>query len=81
MVELCSRAPRRIGGVGEGFADSNLDTVYPCVLWLVGVYEVGVAIATQNEGTQELEGEDAEVGVSLPGLGHEAFRWGRTFIR
>ena len=28
LVELCSRAPRRIGGVDEGFADSNVDTVY-----------------------------------------------------
>jgi hypothetical protein len=69
---LCSRAPRRIGGVGEGFADSNVYTAYPCVGWLVGVYEVGVAIATRNESTQEREGEDAEGGVSSPGLGHEA---------
>ncbi len=56
-----------------GFADSNVNIVYPCVGWLVGVYKVGVAIATRNEGTQELEGEDAEGVVSLPGLGHEAF--------
>ncbi len=73
LVELCSRAPRRMGGVGEGFAEGNVDTVYPCVGWLVGVYEVGVAIATQNEGAQELEDEDDERGVSSPGLGHEAF--------
>ena len=33
---------------------------------------MGVAIATRSEGTQELEGEDAEGGVSSPGLGHEA---------
>ena len=59
--------------MGEGFADGNVDTVYPCVGWLVGVYEVGVDIASRNEGTQELEGEDAEGGVSSPGLGHEAF--------
>ncbi len=32
-----------------------------------------IAIATQNEGTQELEGEDAEGVVSSPGLGHVAF--------
>ncbi len=42
---LCSRARRRIGGVGEGFADGNVETVYPCVGWLVGVYEVGVAVS------------------------------------
>ena len=60
------------GDVGEGFADSNINTVHPCVGWLVGIYEVGIAIATQNEGTQELEGEDAEGGVSLSGLGHKA---------
>ncbi len=29
------------------------------------------AIARRNEGMQELEGEDAEGGVSSPGLGHE----------
>ena len=57
---------------GEGFAVSNVNTVYPCVGWLVGVYEVGVAIATRSKGTQNLEGEDAEGGVSSPGLGHEA---------
>ena len=33
---------------------------------------MGVAIATRNEGTQEVEGEHAERGVSSPGLGHEA---------
>jgi hypothetical protein len=33
---------------------------------------VGVAIATRSEGTQELEGEDAEGSVSSPGLGYEA---------
>ena len=33
---------------------------------------MGVAIATRNAGTQELKGEDAEGGVSSPGLGHEA---------
>jgi hypothetical protein len=33
---------------------------------------VGIAIATRSEGTQKLEGEDAEGGVSLLGLGHEA---------
>ena len=53
--------------MGEGFADSNVDIVYPCVEWLVGVDEVGVAIATRSAGTQELEGEDAEGGVSSPG--------------
>ncbi len=59
--------------MGEGFADSNVNTVYPCFGWLLVVYEVGVAIPTQSEGTQELEGEDAEGGISLPGLGHEAY--------
>ena len=33
---------------------------------------MGVAIAAQSEGTQELEGEDAEENISSPGLGHEA---------
>ena len=33
---------------------------------------MGIAIAIQNEGMQELEGKDAEGGVSSPGLGHEA---------
>ena len=33
---------------------------------------MGVAIATQSEGMQELESEDAEGGVFSPGLGHEA---------
>ena len=64
MVELCSRAPLRIGSVGKGFADSNVDTVYPCVGCLMGVYGVSVAIVTRSEGTQELKGEDAE-GVFL----------------
>ena len=45
---------------GEGFAVSNVNTVYPCVGWLVGVYEVGVAIATRSEGPYELEGIDME---------------------
>ncbi len=66
LVELCSRAPRRVRGVGEGFADSDVNTVYPCVGWFVGVYKVCIAIATQNEGTQELESEDAEGVVSSP---------------
>ena len=72
LVELCSRAPRRIGGVGEGFTDSNVDTVYPCVGWLAGVFEIGVTIATRSEGTQELDGEDVEGDAFSPGLGHEA---------
>ncbi len=40
---------------------------------MVQVYEVGVVIAARNEGTQKLEGEDAEGCVSSHGLGHEAF--------
>ena len=59
--------------MGESFADSNVNTVYPCVRWLVEVYKVSISIATRNAGTQELKGEDAEGGVSSPGLGHEAF--------
>ncbi len=58
--------------MGEGFADSNVNAVYPCVEWLVGVYDVSIAMATRNEGTQKFEGEDAEGFVSLHGLGHEA---------
>ena len=65
--------PRRIGSVSKGVADSHVHTVCPCVGSLVEVYEVGVAIATHSEGTQELEGEDEEGGVSSFGLGHEAF--------
>ena len=34
---------------------------------------MGVAIATQSEGMQELDGEDEEGGVYMPGLGYEAF--------
>jgi hypothetical protein len=50
--------------VGEGFADRIVDTVHPYVEWLKGVHEVGIAVAARNEGTQDLEGEDAEGGVS-----------------
>ena len=72
MVELFCRVPRRVGGLGEGFAGRFVNTVHPYVWWLEGVDEVGIAVAAQNEGTQELESEDAEGGVSSPGLGHEA---------
>ncbi len=66
MVELCSRAPRRFGGVGECFADRSVETVHPYVECLEGVDEVGSAVAAQNEGTHELEGEDT--GEVLPCL-------------
>ena len=36
FVELCSRAPRRIGRVGAGFADSNVDRYCLPVCWVVG---------------------------------------------
>ena len=52
-IELCSRAQRRAGGVGEGFADSSVDTVHPYVEWLEGVAEMGIAVAARNEGTQD----------------------------
>ncbi len=45
LVELYSRAPRRVGGVGKDFTDrSSVGTVHPYVEWFVGVDEVGIAI-------------------------------------